>query len=153
MVDLGDDGGPTVGQAVDDGELPQRAGAVEALHADRFGEVEHVAPRTVAGRSHPAEVVVEVEVRIDLPPGRGDRHRVTEHPLAQPGHQPADAVHAAAEQGAIRHAVEHEDRGDRAAEQRILLDAPHERVAVAHAGLELEVDGVVGHHEPPIVSR
>ena len=36
VVDLHDEAGPPVGQAVDDDELPQRPGPVEALHGDRL---------------------------------------------------------------------------------------------------------------------
>ena len=70
VVELLDDGRLAVGQALDHGELPQRAGPVEALHADRLGQVEQGAPVARRGRAHPAQVVVEVEVGVDDPAGR-----------------------------------------------------------------------------------
>ena len=89
-------------EALDDRELPQRAGPVEALHGDRLRRCR--APRAwcrLAARPDEAEVVVEVEVRVDVPPGRGDRQRVAPHPLAQAGDQPADPVDAPVEALAV----------------------------------------------------
>ena len=70
VVELLDDGRLAVGQPLDHGELPERASPVEALHPDRLGQVEQRAPVARSGSAHAAQVVVEVEVGVEDPPGR-----------------------------------------------------------------------------------
>ena len=139
--------GLAVGQAVDHGELPQRPGPVEALHGDRLRHVEQVAQRAVAGGARPAQVVVEVEVRVDLPARRRDRQRVGHDALAQAGHEPRRAVEALDQPVVIGGPVEHRHRGDRRPQQRVLLDRPHERVGVAHPVLEAHLSAIAAPQE------
>jgi hypothetical protein len=145
VVHLLDDRGPVVGQPLDDRELPQRPGPVEALHGDRLGHVEQVAQRALAGRPHPPEVVVEVEVGIDHPAGRRPDERRAHDPLAHAGDEPGAPLELVEEPGPVRCPVEDGHRGDRRAQERVLLDAPHERVGVAHPVLEAHGVVVVAH--------
>ncbi len=75
---------------------------------------------------------------------------MAEDPLAEAGNEAAHPIHPPPEKRTIGSAIEQEHGGDRASEQRILLDAPHQRVGVAHAGLELDIEVVLGHqHRTP----
>ena len=58
-------------EPLDEGELPQRAGAVEAAHGGQRGQREHLVPAVGGGDLDPAEVPGHVEVRIGGPPWRG----------------------------------------------------------------------------------
>ncbi len=142
VVELQHQRGPAAGEAPDDVQLPQRPRAIEALHGDRLGAVEHRAHAAAGRRVEPAHVELAIEVRIDLPAWRRDRVRVRDHPLPQAGNLPRGALDLVLQPIAVGRGIEPPDDGDRRAQQRILLDVPHERIAVAHA--PLEPDGV-GH--------
>jgi hypothetical protein len=143
VVDLHDQARPAVLEALDDRELPQRPGPVEGLHADGLGDVEQVSQAPTVGRAHEAEVVVEVEVGVDLPPRGREGQGVADDPLTEADDRAAGPLQLVPQARTVRGALQHDDGGDRAAEQRIPLDGPHELVGVAHAGLEVQV--LVGH--------
>jgi hypothetical protein len=142
VMDLHDQRGAAVGEVGDRDGLPERSGPVEALHRHGLGQVEHGALVAVACGSHPAEVVVEVEVRVHLPAWWRDRVRIAPHPLAHAGHQPGAALEQVAEALLVGGPVEEEHRSDGRAQQRVLLDGPHERVGVGHAVLEAQLTHV-----------
>ena len=86
VVELQDERRPAVGQALDDVRTPTAAGPGRspAWRSARRGRARSRSCRR-RRRCTAAEVVAEVEVRVDLPPGRRDRVRVADHPLAQAG--------------------------------------------------------------------
>ena len=51
---------------------------------------------------HEAQVVVEVEVRVDLPAWRREGQRVADDPLAQADHRPAGPLHLVLQAGVVR---------------------------------------------------
>lgn len=58
---------PASAEALDNGEDPQRASLVETRHRRLAREFEHAVERPVARRSSPADVVRQVEIRVDEP--------------------------------------------------------------------------------------
>src|SRR6516162_11254313 len=71
MVEFADHGRATVFQAVDERCLPERPRPVEVLHLGQSGHFEYVLEGAGPGGDGPPDVVVEVEVRVVLPAGRG----------------------------------------------------------------------------------
>src|SRR5207237_1047611 len=83
----------------------RRAGPVEALDGDRGGQVEQVAHRARLRRADPAQVVAEVEMRVDGPPRRGGDERCPERPLAEAGDEARAPLDAVGQPGPVRWAV------------------------------------------------
>ena len=57
-------------EALDNGEDPQRASLVETRHRRLAREFEHAVERPVARRSNAADVVQQIEIRVDEPAWR-----------------------------------------------------------------------------------
>ncbi len=125
-------------QAVDDEELPQRAGAVERVGDDQGGQVEQLAHRRRAwagrcgargsrcrtrGRRPTTAAVRLTGVGCTRWRSRGTRRR--------------GPLHAAQEAVDVGPAVEDRDVGERRREVRVLLQPPHQALGVAHARVEL----------------
>ena len=138
VVDLLDQRGPAVGQPLDDGELPQRAGPVEALHGDRRGEVEQ--RRAASRRPPPWSSARGTGCRSwgRRPTAAG--RRATAATTARWRSRAMSRVPRSifsCEPRRIGRAIEEGDGDDRGPQQRVGLDAPHEGVGVVHALLEL----------------
>ena len=133
MVDLHDERRPLGGQALDDAQLPQRAVLVERPRRHPLRVVEHLATTGApTGEPRPGVVVVDVDVRVVGPPRRGDTGLLVENPLVQAGDPRDDPLDDGVHAGAVGDRVEEPDAGDRRAQQRIALDVPQHRVALAH---------------------
>jgi len=113
VVDFENQRGGAVGQTVDDGGLPQWPCPIEALHADRLGHRQHVGQGRSLGHGDEAQVVGEVEVRVELPAGRGDRQGVGPHALAEPGDHTAEVVDLVAHPIVVQSTLERADGDDR----------------------------------------
>ena len=123
-------------QALDDRELPQRAGAIERVGRDQAGEVEELAHRAGLRQRDPAHVVVDVEVWVVDPHRRGEVRRHRLHPLSQPLEHVRGSLDALDELVEAGWPVEHRDVGERARQVRVLLDPPHQPLGVAHLAIE-----------------
>ena len=123
-------------ETFDQRELPQRPGAVEAGRGHRLQRVEERALGARRGEPHAAQVEVEVEGRLDRPARRSEPERRRLHALAEARDQARRAVDARAQPVEVGRPVEQRDRDDRRAQDRVLLDEPHERVLVAHVPCE-----------------
>jgi hypothetical protein len=138
--------GGVTSEALPDGELPQGSRRVEHGHHVRFCEVEDGAETVGAGGAEDAQVVVGGERRVVDPP---------EAAAERPGHQPLvqarDLLGGTREglpQGrSRRRPVEQADDDDRAPEHGVVLDPPHEHIAVGRAV------GEVGHDVLLVLSR
>ena len=84
------------------------------------------------GQPHAAQVEVEIEARLRHPARRRDPERRRHDALAQPRDEARRAVDAPPQPFPVGDRVEERDRDDRRAQDRVLLDVPHERVFVAH---------------------
>ena len=94
VVHLLDQGRLAAAKAVDDHELPQRAGAVERVAGDQAGQVEQLAHRAGLGQGDVADVVAQVEVAVGHPRRRGEVDGRRLHPLAQSLDRVDGAFHA-----------------------------------------------------------
>ena len=142
-------------QTLDDEELPQRAGAVERIEHEQAGEVEQLAARAGSGQGDAADVEVDVEVGVVGPDRGAEPGGVRLDPPTEPGHGVDGGLHAGPQPVEVGRAIEDRDRAERRRQERILLDAPHQRLGVAHLAVG---DGdlgrrrfVVGH--PPSLPR
>ena len=135
VVELHDESALAVREVLHQDAFPQRTGPVEALHGGGSGHLHDVGQLALAGRAGEAQVVAEVEVRIDLPTRRRGRHRTVRHALAQAGDDATGPLEHAPEVFPFDRSVDDDQRGDRRTQQRVLLDGPHQRVGVAHATL------------------
>jgi hypothetical protein len=135
VVDLHDHRGAVVGEALHERVLPERARAVEAGHRRGARQVEH---RVVGGLAHPdaTQVVHEVEVGVGRPVGRTHAQERGRDALAHAWDQPRPTFQPPDEVVPVRRPVEEQHRDDGRAQQRVLLDVPHERVGVAHVRIE-----------------
>jgi len=131
-MQLGDQRSLPIDQVFDHDELPQGPITVEALHDHGLDESNDVVECVAPARRYEAHVIREVEILVELPPGRRDRIRIPDHALAQPRDVAGGAVDAVHDARAFGCPVEQGDRGDRAAQQRVLLDHPHDAIEVGH---------------------
>ncbi len=144
VVDLGDHGPATLGQALDHPGFPQRAIAMEWLRHEPAHEPAQVGVAARRGQRRMAEVVREVEVRVVLPHRSAEREGSEPHALPVAGdevelggEQPPELVHGRGR------ALEHRDAGD-----------VHVRDPVLHVQ-ELGIEGAQplhGHHPPKYVA-
>ncbi len=143
VVDLLDQRRPTVGETLDEGELPQGTGTVEGGHRDRAGDVEHGLQVTRRWRHRPAEVVAEIEAGVLNPARCAETPRRLCHLLAQAGYLPADVLDSSPQPLPVRGLAEDGNADDRGAQARITLDAPQGGVGLVHATVETLVHVVV----------
>ena len=129
-------------ETFDQGEFPQRPGAVEAGRRHRLQRVEERALGSRRGQAHTAEVEVEVEGRLDRPARRPEAERRGHDVLAKARNETRGAFDARAQAVEVGRPVEERDRDDGRPQDGILLDEPHERVLVAHVAREARI---VGH--------
>jgi hypothetical protein len=120
-----------VAHTLDEGELPQRAGAVEATHRCAARPVEQFLLAAAGGQADVAQVVVEVEVGVGLPAHEVGVQRHRHHLLAQGGHMVGDLLDAAVDAIPRGRGVEQHHPHDRGAQQWIGLDHPHQGVGLA----------------------
>ena len=132
MVELDDERRLAALDAFDQGDLPQRAGPVEGGHRRPARERQDRVPRAWRGSGDPAQVEVQVEMRIVAPPGDGEAERGLDDALAERGHQPGYPVDALDEHVPVGCAVEPVDDDDRRAERGVAFHVPGERVARPH---------------------
>ena len=97
-------------------------------------EVEQLALGARRGQRDVAQVVVDVEVGVVVPLGRGEAAERGDDPLVQAG----DAVDHAARRRRRRRSMSAgwsrmRDAAERRAQERVLLDVPHHRLDVGHA--------------------
>ena len=97
----------------------------------------------VAAQIQPAQVVVQVEVRVVDPLGAPERVAVGDDPLAQPRNRFHGTVHADAEDLAVRLPVEEGEVGERRRQLWVTFELPHQRLEAAH--LVALVDWSGGH--------
>ena len=81
---------PAVGEPLDQGHLPQRAGVVELVHLRAAGHLQDVVEGARRGCRDPADVVAQVEVGVVHPPRRRRRQRA--RPPAAGTSASADAI-------------------------------------------------------------
>ena len=132
VVDLLDERGPAVGQALHDGELPQRALTVEGGHGDGLRDRQHRREVARLRGLDPAQVVREVELGVGDPAGRAEAEGGRDDPLAEAGHVDDGLLQAGHESLPVGGLVEEADGGDRRAEHRVVLDAPQHGVGRLH---------------------
>ena len=99
---------------------------------DQRGQVEQLAERARLGQGDAADVVVDVEVGVVDPHRRREVDGRRLHAPAQAGHVPRRPLHARTEPVEVGRPVEDRQRGERRREVRILLEAPHQPLGVAH---------------------
>ena len=132
VVQLDDHRGAIAVPALDQRHLPERSISIEVLFGHLLGNAQQRSVGAVLGNVEPLEVEGEVEVGIDLPPWGDRRDRIADDPLAKlrdsQGH-PRDPVD---EQVDIGRLVQHGHRDHDRPQDRILLDAPHDRVERTH---------------------
>ena len=87
VVDLGDDRPAVVGQALDQPQLPQRLGHVQALAEHPAGQVAQLLVAARAGHGGVPHVVQDLEVRVVDPQRPAELQRHRPHPLPVAGHQ------------------------------------------------------------------
>jgi hypothetical protein len=73
MVELADHCRTTILQTVNECRLPKRPRPVEILHLGQSGHLEYIVKRAGGADGCSSHVVVQVEVPVVLPPGRGWR--------------------------------------------------------------------------------
>ena len=112
MVKRPQDGGFTVGQPVNQGDLPERPGSIEGLHLRQAGQLEHAVKRAGPRSGDPAHVEVQVEVGTVLPSRRSRRRRLDD-PLPEHRKLAADQIEPIAQIVPVRGSVEqdHRDHG------------------------------------------
>ena len=119
-------------QPLDDGELPQRAGAVERVDHGQRRQVEQLAQAPGLGQGDPANVVVDLEVRVVDPERRREVGRGRLHTPPEPWHGGDRPFHPRPEPVEVRRAIEHRDAPERRRQVGVLLEAPHQPLGVAH---------------------
>ena len=132
MVELDDERRLAALHAFDHGDFPQRAVPVEGGHRRPAGQRQYRVPRAGRGSRDPAQVPVQVEMRIVAPPGHGEAERGLDDALAERGHQPGYPVDAVDEHVPVGGAVQPVDDDDRRAERRVAFHVPGKRVARVH---------------------
>ena len=136
VVDLPDQRPATALHAFDDVEHPQRAGPVVRVLVDRRDKVEQLPLRSRRREGDPAEVVVEVELRIGPPRGGPETADAGRHPLTQAGDGGHGRGDLAAEVLEVERPVEQHQRAAARVQPRVLLDVPHQRLGVGHVPFE-----------------
>ena len=140
MVHLHHERRPLARQPFDDAQLPQRTVLVERTPREALRMVEHVAsPDSSARQSNPAVVVVDVEERILRPPRRCHAGLFVDDPLTQPRDGGGDAFDDGIHPAPIRHRVQEPHARDRRTQERVALDVPEDRVALAHPLVVLQL--------------
>ena len=119
-------------EPLDDGELPQRAGAVEQVDHGQRRQIEQLAQAPRLGQGDPPHVVVDLEVRIVDPQGRRQVGRGRLHTPPEPRHRSDRPFHPRPEPVEVRRTIEHRDVPERRRQVRVLLEAPHQPFGVAH---------------------
>jgi hypothetical protein len=141
---LGEQRGPVAFEAVDDRELPEGTVGVPLLGVEGGGHVEQHAVAAGGWRVDAPHVEVDVELGVGLPAGDAEEAGRRDS-LPQPGYGRHGPVHAVAEAGEVRGAVEEGDVEERRAEGGIALDRPHERFRLRHAPTGLDGSVCLGH--------
>src|SRR6516164_4557715 len=94
MMELDDERRLAVLDAVDQGELPQRTVPVEGVHRRTARELQDRLPCPGGRSCDPANMPVQVEMRIVAPPGGGEAKGGFDDALAQRGHEAGYPVNA-----------------------------------------------------------
>ena len=131
MVKRPQDGGRTVGQPVDQSDLPERPGSVEGLHLRQTSQLEDADERAGPGSGNPAHVKVEVEIGTILPSRRSRRRRLND-PLPEDRKLAADHIEPIAQLIPIRGSVEQDHRDHGRSQPRVALHRPCERIGLTH---------------------
>ena len=133
MVDLLEERGSTAFEAFHDGELPQRTGPVEGRRRHRRRQVEQL-PHPAGRRDGDGpEVVVEVEIVVGHPLGRGEAEGGSHDAVAEPWDRLDGLLDLGAHAGGVGCTLEDADVREVRAEGGVLLDRPHDRLGVAHS--------------------
>ena len=117
--------------AFDKGELPQRSRTVETAHRGGACPIQQLLHAAADRQPNAAQVVPDVEVGIVDPAQRGGMQRHRHHLLAQRRDVMAHLFHASLQSIPVGCAVEQHHAHDRAAQQRVGLDHPHDGVVLA----------------------
>ena len=133
VVQLGQQRGATAFEAVHNGELPQRAGGVEGVLGHQGGQVQELALDARRWQGHVADVVVEVELGIVHPLRDGQRSHGHMDALAETGGVLQRALDATSQAGHVGAVLQDGHVGERGAQHRVALDAPHQRLGGCHA--------------------
>ena len=137
MVHLLDDGAPPTGEAVDQGETPERPGAVERGLPVAGGEVVEIAVGGAFGQAIAADVEVDVEARVVLPHRRSQAAEAGDDALTQAGDGGHGPGHLPAEPLEVGWPIEEGHVGEGRAEVWVLLEVPHECLEVTHAAFSV----------------
>ena len=114
VVDLLDERRPSTLHTFDHGEFPQRPVFVERCHCHRRCHIEHSPKVTWRRDDDTAQVIVEVELFVELPPRRPEMEGNRRHLLPEPRNLPAGVGEPITEALKIRATVEQRDCDDRA---------------------------------------
>ena len=143
-------------QAFDDEELPKGSGAVERIEDEQAGQVEQLTHRPRLGKRDASDVEVDVEVGV-VSPDRGTQPGgIRLDPPSEAGNVVDGGIHAGPEPIEVRGPVEDRDRAERRRQERVLLDAPHQRFGVAHLAVRngrLGCRRFVVSHQPSLPRR
>ena len=147
VVELLDQCGAPVDESLDDGELPERTRAVERVGGDQRGEILELAHAAGRREGDVPDVPPYVELGVVHPGRRADASGSGLDALPEPRHHGGRAPHALTERGHVRRPVEDRQVREGRRQVPVLLEAPHQRLRVAHATVESGC--IVRHGRPP----
>ena len=131
MAHLDDRGRATSLESLYNSEGPERASLVETRHRRLAREFQHAVEGSIARRTNPADVVRQIEIRVDEPAGRRQAKGHFHQPVPQRGKGTAGTFKAVQQRLAVGWSIEDENRSHRLSQQGILLDSPQHRFHVA----------------------
>jgi hypothetical protein len=108
--------------------LPQRPGTVKGGHQQRSRPVQQLPMVPRLGHPDPPQVVCEVEVGVNHPPGGGQPHRREHGPLAQAEGAPAGPLEGRHQALPVGRLVEGEHDQERRARPGVVLAGDHQSV-------------------------
>ena len=120
-----------VGQTLDQGDLPERTGPVEALHLRQPGHLQDSFEGAGFGRRNRTHVEVQVELGTLPPPWRCGQRR-SHHPLAEHRQLVAEPLEPVSDLVPVRGSVQHHQGDHGRSQAGIAFHRPGEGVAALH---------------------